>query len=123
MAGGDHLVDGFRLCRLPGGFAQEAGGGGTRELVADEEVVKRLIVEMGGIVPSRQKLAERIGFLVAGQREFRVEPDDAVPEQGSGTAQEARSLSDSNGPSPGSTDAAAWQRTGRTSIGKPRFDW
>ena len=69
MAGGDHLVDGFHLCRLPGGFAPEAGGGDTREFIADEEMVKRLIVEMVGIIPSLQKMAERLGFFVAGQRE------------------------------------------------------
>ena len=65
--------------------AQEAGGGEAGELIANEEMVKRLIVEMVGVIPSLQELAERLGFLVAGQRELRITPDDAVPEQGSGS--------------------------------------
>jgi hypothetical protein len=65
-----------------GGFAHEAGGGETRELIADEKVVKRLIVEMAGIVPSPQEFAERLGFPFAGQSELWIKPKDAVPARG-----------------------------------------
>ena len=89
-AGGDHLVNGFGVFRPLGGLAQEAGGGEAGELIADEEMVKRLIVEMVGVIPSLQELAERLGFLVAGQSKLWIKPDDAVPKQGSGTPHGAR---------------------------------
>jgi hypothetical protein len=81
VTGGDHLVNGFGVFRPLGGLAHEAGGGETCELIADEEVVKRLIVEISGIVPSPQELAERLGFLITGQPELRIKPNDAVSDR------------------------------------------
>ena len=44
-AGGDHLVDGLGLGGFLGGVPQQAGGGEVRDRVADEKIVKLLVVE------------------------------------------------------------------------------